>query len=407
MTKKILSLLMAALFFAGCNEDDNLPKENNERGIIFLTAEENRMARNSNVFAFKLLDAVNNGAEDNSQFAISPLSASMALSMALNGATGETLDEIEAALGFSGSTLDIINTFNNRLLTNFPKLDKTAKVNLANSLWLNGVTPLEQYKSTVAGNYKADIFTRDFSAASTLGDINSWCSGKTSGKIKEMFQELDPAQELILINAIYFKALWATPFTTVTPGTFTTQDGEEQTVDFMNGEQIGLYYVCDKFKAYGLYYGNRAFIYNVVVPEEGVTIDECIADISSGSWEHIGNDRGFFAELNITMPKFETSLKADITQALSATGIKKAFTPQAEFMNIIENDNVHINRVLQATTFKVDELGAEASSVTTIDGVTSALPMEKIDVVVDRPFLFFVRECSTGVILFAGKIGRI
>ena len=114
-------------------------------------------------------------------------------------------------------------------------------------------------------------------------------------------------------------------------------------------------------------------------------------------------------DLDLTMPMYETKFKADIIPALMSMGMRKAFSKElAAFNKIIEDKSLFINDVIQATTFKVDELGAEASAVTSVGGYeTDVNPFGKITLVVDRPFIFFVKEQSTETILFAGKMGEI
>ena len=410
MKKSFLLIFGIAAILASCTQDNG---GKNERGIIELSPVEKNISKQSNDFAFKLLDAANKTIDKETQIVVSPLSASLALSMAMNGAKGETLEEMMDVLGFSGTTIDEVNAFNKKLMSGMTQLDKTTKLNFANSLWLNNVTVQEAYKQTVEENYKTEIFTRDFAEAGTLDAINGWCSKATNKKIGKMYDKMPKDLIFMLLDAIYFKAEWATPFTKITDGKFTTENGDKQDVKFMSGKHDAKYYDSDKFKAYGLQYGNEAFSYYIVMPEEGVNVDECANILANGAWKEattIGNTiyKGY-VDLDLTMPMYETNFKADIIPTLKAMGIKKAFSNTlAEFPNIIEERDIFISHAMQATTFKVDELGAEASAVTSLGGYDMAVqPFEKIKLVVDRPFIFFVQEQSTGAILFIGKVGKI
>ncbi|MBO7301589.1 MAG: serpin family protein [Bacteroidaceae bacterium] len=401
MKKSFLFIL--GLTLLACTPDGG----KNERGIINLSPTEKVISKQSNNFAFGLLDATNTTLANNSQVVVSPLSASMALSMAMNGANGETLNEMMDILGFNGTTINEVNTFNNKLMKGLVQLDNTAKINIANSLWLNNITALDTYKQTITEMYDAEIFTQDF----TLDAINGWCSKATNGKIGSMYSKLAEDLRFLLLNAIYFKASWATPFTSIEDATFITENGEKQIVPFMNGKHYAKYYECGKFNIYGIPYGNEAFTYYIAMPNEGVSMNECTAELATGSWDDATTIENAmfkgFVDLNLTMPMYETNFKADLVEALKYMGINKAFSEAAEFPRIFNEGNVAISQVLQATTFKVDELGAEASAVTSVEGEITANYHEKIKLVVDRPFIFFVQEQSTGTILFAGKIGKI
>ena len=410
MKKSFLFILGLTALFTGCTQENS---GKNERGVIELSPVEKSISKQSNDFAFGLLNAASKNLADKQQIVVSPLSASMALSMAMNGATEETLEEMMEVLGFEGATIDEVNAFNKKLMTGLTQLDKTAKLSFANSLWLNNVTPQETYKETITNNYNAEIFTRDFAKRGTLDAINGWCSKATNGKIGRMYDELPAGLQFLLLDATYFKAEWATPFTKITDGKFTKENGEEQTVKFMNGEHEARYYDSEKFKAYGIQYGNEAFSYYIVMPEEEVTIDECAEELANGAWNEataMGNSiyKGY-VDLDLTMPMYETKFNADIIPALKSMGMKKAFSKEiATFNKILEDKSLFISKVTQATTFKVDELGAEASAVTSVGGYeTDVNPFGKITLVVDRPFIFFVKEQSTETILFAGKMGEI
>ena len=203
MKKSFLFILGLTALFTGCTQEDS---GKNERGVIELSPVEKSISKQSNDFAFGLLNAASKNLADKQQIVVSPLSASMALSMAMNGATGETLEEMMNVLGFEGATMDEVNAFNKKLMIGLTQLDKTAKLSFANSLWLNNVTPQETYKETITNNYNAEIFTRDFAKRGTLDAINGWCSKATNGKIGRMYDELPAGLQFLLLDATYFKA---------------------------------------------------------------------------------------------------------------------------------------------------------------------------------------------------------
>ena len=404
MKKLSIFLLCAVSLFCSCSDDDDTYK----RGYIELSSLEKEIAQQSKSFAFNLLNAVNDNTDDNSQVLVSPLSASFALSMAMNGASGETLNEFVDVLGFSGYSAGEINTFNRKLLGGLNRLDNSVKIEVSNSLWLNsGFSVLDSYRNAVKSDYKAQLQQVDFAQPSTLDAINSWCSRNTGGLVNNMLDYLSPDNMFLLINTLYFKAPWAAPFTTVKQGAFTTITGEEQTVDFMTGEQNARYYQSDRYTAAAITYGNGAFCYYVVLPNEGIDADECIDELAAGSWSDYRDYYYGIVNLKLSMPKFEISSKRYLASPLMGMGLNAAFLPGADLSNMTSIPTTHISNVLQGVVFKVDEMGAEAASATVITGDVAAPPPMNVELTVDRPFLFFVQEQSSGAILFAGKVGRI
>ena len=403
MKKLSIFLLGAVSLFCSCSDDDDTYK----RGYIELSSLEKEIAQQSKSFAFNLLNAVNDNTDDNSQVLVSPLSASFALSMAMNGASGETLNEFVDVLGFSGYSAGEINTFNRKLLGGLNRLDNSVKIEVSNSLWLNsGFSVLDSYRNAVKSDYKAQLQQVDFAQPSTLDAINSWCSRNTGGLVNNMLDYLSPDNMFLLINTLYFKAPWAAPFTTVKQGVFTTITGEEQSVDFMTGKHEARFYQNSYCTAAAIAYGNGAFCYYVVLPNEGIGADECIDELAAGSWQNSDSSYYGIVDLTLTMPMFEIVFKNDIASALKALGLSLPFDENADFSNMSVAP-VCLTEVLQSTIFKVDELGSKAASVSVGSGRLTYNPNPEKELTIDRPFLFFVQEQSSGAILFAGKVGRI
>ena len=411
MKKSFLFILGLTALLAGCTQEND---GNEIARLIELSQEEQKIVEQSNKFAFGLLNAACKNLDDKQQVLVSPFSASLALSMAMNGATGETLNEMMKVVGFEGTTLDEVNAFNEKLMKELIMVDKTTKISFANSLWLDNVTPQETYKATLDNHYNAEIFTRDFTTAGTLDAINGWCSKATNGNIRRMYDKLPNDLKFLLINTTYFKAEWAKPFTKITDGKFTKENGEVQTVTFMQGEHEAYYYKTDKFTLDVIYYRTGGFNFSIIMPNDGVSIDECMEELAGGALYHenlMNNaELGGYVDLDLTMPMYDAEFKTDIIPALMSMGIKKAFhETAAEFPNMIVEGDMYINHAMQATRFKVDELGAEASTATSVGGgdLLATAPPKKRKLVVDRPFIFCVKEQSTETILFAGKMGEI
>lgn len=390
------------------NDEDNQGQgnKNNPRHSINITQDEQEIIDAHKSNAFKLLKSANENLKDNDTFVISPLSASFALSMLVNGTADETLEASMKELGLQRHTIEELNLTNTKLIDSLNLLDKRAIVEIANSMWINnGETPLDSYTSVIKDYYKGDVINKDFNEKETLNAINNWCSKATKGNIKEFISEVPSNMPILLINAIYFKAPWNKPFSKDKKGTFTTISGEKQTVEYMSTTKETAYYKNGKCVALPISYGNNAFSLYILLPNDGISVDECIEDLASHYWID-DEENTYYADATIKMPKFSIVSNNSILSSLESSGIRRCFAKDANYTNLFRTASYVATDILQATTFVVDEEGTEASSSTLVGG-DLLIKFEKREFTVDRPFLFFVKEQSSGAILFAGKVGRI
>ncbi len=347
---------------------------------------------------------------------LSPLSASFALSMLANGAAGETRREIADVLGFDGTGMAEVNEYNRMLLTRLPDMDNTGIMAFANSLWLNsgygagGFDVYDEFENELVSNYDAVVYAYDF--ADGPGIINKWGSDMTNGLIPELLKELDADAQMALANALYFKGSWKNDFQEKLTKVefFTGADGSSRQVDMMNSRRGASYWAGEKYRLAELAYGNGAFSFQIVLPEDGVTIEELLESISGVEWlEAQANLEGRAIELKL--PKFNIEMNESLNGILASMGMKSMFY-NADFSNLSNFASV-VSNVRQATYFSLDEKGSEAAAVTVIGMVESAGPggehkePEYIPFHVTRPFLFVLKETSTNSILFIGKVTKL
>ena len=413
--------LVMGLTFPSCCSDD---EPNNDKPIveefkeetpkarvdIELTNAEKQLAGQSADFSIRLLQAANNTFTDNSQIVLSPLSASMALSMVGNGAVGETQEEILNTLGFNGFTAEDINLFNQKLMATLPDLDNTSTVSIANSLWMdNGYTVKDAFEQSLASGYDAEVRTEDFSNAKTVDLINEWCEAKTNGCIRDLIETLSPECRFVLMNALYFKGRWEEQFLSIKRKAFTAEEGFRQDVDYIIRNRAHYRYMgSELFTMAELPYGNGAYSFVVVLPKEEVDINDCITGLTGEKWlEAVNNMEPTL--INMELPKFKVKNQNSLSETLELMGMKKAFDLHADFSALSEQETF-ISDVLQANYLSVDENGTEAAAVTTVHMHGSNMSENEItpiDFHVNRPFLYFIKEKSTNTILFMGKIGQI
>ncbi len=368
-----------------------------------LTALEETVIQGSNQFGFRLLSHVV-GSDPTPNIVVSPLSASMALGMTLNGAADSTFEAMRSTLGFSGLTQEEINEAYRGLIDVLDDLDPVVRFDIANAIWANETATFHQsFFDAVAEAFGARVEASDFSDPATLEALNAWVAEKTDGKIAKILDQLDPQLVMLLLNAIYFDGRWTTQFDPedTAPGQFTRADGSEVTVDMMSLAE-GTFGLGggDGFQVAELPYGGSAYGMVILLPWEGdaralaASMDETAWDLAVASLHETEIDL-------LEIPKLSLTYDVYLNEALSDMGMDIAFGPGANFSNMgPEGEGYCIDFVRQKTFLEVDEAGTRAAAVTAVGiGPTSFNGM-----LVNRPFVFAIRERLSGTILFSGLI---
>lgn len=354
-----------------------------------------------------MLDFYNqNATEDN--FIISPLSAQFALGMLANGAEGNTLDELNNALGVS--SLNEFNSLNKRLLKQLPQVDKKSCFKAANSIWLQeGFDVLPSYYSTVSSHYQAEAATLDLTSIDGINEINKWCSSKTDGVIPQIVTEpYNDGISLVLLNALYFKGEWSKPFDSskTIEGDFYNADGTKSSVDKMCDKKIVDYYENEKLKMIRLNYGNSAYRMSFILPNENFTLSEALADIDKTEWDSWSKSGQNLTKCDLQLPKFKIEFFTEIDSYLKSLGVNDIYdSPKADFSSLSMTP-VCISGVCQKSVIEIDESGTVTASATIIGNSWADL-YENSEFSADRPFAFVIDEQSTGAILFVGAVNKL
>ena len=409
--KKLMFACAATLsMVAACQNDEGVNnKVPKEYKPIELTEAQTRMASESTDFAFRFFqtasEVLGKEEQNKNKLILSPVSASYALSMAANGAEGATLTELIEVLGFSGFSIDEINAYNQKLVQELVQQDNTTLLSMANSLWLlDDFQVLSTYRNALKKNYDAEV--RREERAKAKDAINAWCADKTNGCIPDFLKD-DPEGKALLLNALYFKGLWAEPFdkglTQNEP--FTNEDGTQTEVAMLNRQSGYLLAQNDLYATVRLPYGNGAFALQVILPQEGVSLAQCIEALNGASWQAL-QESMMWKEVDVKLPKFTIEdYQNSLIRVLMAMGVQEAFRNSADFSKMANKD-LMISSVDQSVYFRLDEEGTEAAAVTGI-GMSQALPQNPYGVYefhVDRPFLFLLTEKSTDSVLFMGQV---
>src|SRR5690606_5112159 len=220
---------------------------------------------------------------------LSPLSASMALGMAMSGARGPTFEGMRDALRFSGLQQDAINTSYRALMELLLGLDSNVEMRIGNSAWARTGFPFhESFMDTVRNAFDAEVATLDFDAPDASATINAWVSNSTNGRIEDIVPAAIPADAVLyLINAVYFKGDWKTPFDAkrTHDAPFHRADGSTVTARMMTREGGFHYTTNDDVEIAELRYGRGAFVMDVILPRSGRTAANLIATLDEDTWE--------------------------------------------------------------------------------------------------------------------------
>jgi serine protease inhibitor len=375
-----------------------------------LTASESALVTASNAFGIALFNQVRSEAPDHNIF-LSPTSAAMALGMTLNGAAGLTLDSMRVALQSAGVPLADLNAASRSLMDLLRGLDHSSEFLIANSIWAQlGIPWRQEFLDAGRVSFDAEIRSLDLQAPASVGTINDWVREKTRGKIPAILDQVASNEIMFLINAIYFKGRWRSAFDPdrTRPGTFRAGQGAPQTVPMMSREPDTLRYASrPELEAVELLYGNGAWAMTIILPREGRSLSEVTAGLTPARWQEWVQGLSS-VKMGLVMPKLRLEYKRELKDDLAALGMRRAFDPdRADFGNMVSGPlggNLYLTRATQKTFVDVNEEGTEAAAATSVGvGVTSA-PMT---VLVDRPFLFAIRERFSGTILFLGQITRV
>ncbi len=404
---RILTILIPGILMVGCGSSPtrpvrpSLPRSLSEQEVALIASD--------NSFGIKLFSAVS-AAEGATNIFISPLSVSMALGMTLNGAAGETYTAMHETLELAGLTEEEINQAYRSLIDLLTNLDPKVVFEIANSIWYRDTFPIEQSFVDVNQTYfDAEVRGLDFSLPEAADIINAWVDGQTQGRITEIVDSpIDAVTMMYLINAIYFKGDWTYRFkeSATEDRPFTLADGSTRQVPMMFLEDVTLAEGNgENYQAVDLAYGDSLFTMTIIVPDAGMDIEAFIADFDSDEWARLSGawrreKFGLFG-----MPKFTLEYEIRLNDVLKALGMEIAFDDYlADFTRMyVEEDqpNLFISEVKHKTFINVDEKGTEAAAVTSVEVGYRSGPESMI---VDRPFLFIIRERFTGTILFIGKM---
>ncbi|MEZ0396362.1 MAG: serpin family protein [Anaerolineales bacterium] len=409
-------LLLAALFSGAACSPRPAPLESRlsrDLAPAVLPADRQTLVAGNNAFALGLYTALR-GQDGN--LTASPYSISLALAMTRAGAAGETARQMDSALHFDLPPERLHPAFNALDLELASRSQAASdeahplQLNIANAVWAQQDHPFRsEYLDLLALNYGAAIFPADFvgQAEPARLEINRWVSDETEGKIRDLLAPgaLDASTRMVLVNAIYFKADWQTPFdpNDTYEAPFYLLDGSQVQVAMMHNELTLPYLRGDNFQAVELPYAGGTAAMTIIVPDAG-QFAAFEAAFDPAAYEAILAQMQP-TEVQLGLPKFTFRSQFDLAQTLAAMGMPAAFDPgQADFSGMDGARDLYISNVVHQAFIAVDEKGTEAAAATAVIMALSAVMPQGIPLEIDRPFLFVIRDLPTGQILFIGRV---
>ncbi len=368
-----------------------------------LTAGENAVIHANNGFAFELLREV---AEPGKNVFVSPLSVSMTLGMALNGAAGGTFEAMRSGLRLPDLAMGEINEGYRGVRDLLFRLDPSVQIAVANSVWMQqGYTFEARFSDAIRTHFDARAQTLDFADPGAKQAINGWVKDQTRGRIESIIQEIDQGSILFLLNAVYFEGDWTVQFdpAKTRPRPFflegSTDPVDVPTMSEPNGR--GATGSTETVQIAELPYGAEAFSMVILQPRSEGSLAGLVNSIDLAQWNAWTNGVAF-DKLPVQMPTFKLEHSVLLNTPLVKMGMGMAFDSEAaDFSRLTSDIETYISQVKHKTFLQVDEEGTVAAAVTSAGIQPIGVPS---GIVVNRPFLLAIRERLSGTILFLGAI---
>lgn len=403
MKNLLLFLSFVVFTTVSCQKDSEPSKTMKEPVAVKLSEKGKMVVANSNRFGIDLFRKV--AADEENNFMLSPLSASIALTMLLNGCNGDTYEQVHQMLGYGNLTQGEINQSYKSLVNQLLAADNAVEFSLANAVWYRlDFSVKTPFLDTMNANFEAHIQGLDFNTPEALDVINGWANEKTHHKIPVVLNEISSEAVMFLMNALYFKGSWTYRFDenqTFGQPFYITPDNPV-IVPAMHG-RLGVK-ICHKtgYSVMELPYGRQNFSMLFFLPSGN--IDDLIAGINIDDWQAVTaslDSMTLSTEIEVAIPKFRFAYEKMLNTALNALGMTDAFIPFTANLSGISDASIFVSFVKQNTFIDVNEEGTEAAAVTTIGIELTSMPDAFY---VNKPFVFAIREKTSNTILFIGKV---
>lgn len=371
---------------------------------------QNSIVESNNSFTFDVMRNINKDdiSKDGTNMFVSPFSIYDALAMAYDGAAKKTAKEMRSVMKFKKDQTESHDEFV-KLLNEYKKDNSVFTITNA-AVAQKNYNFLDSYMKCLK-DFDATISQADFSKPEERADavkkINDWVSKNTNKKITDLLSnnDIDELTRLILLNAIYFNANWSTEFKgeKTRQMTFYGKNSVEYVTDFMNGTQNVALCQSDDAQMMKIDYEKEKASMFIIMPKENVDIDKYISELDEQKFASLEKSMQTF-KADVSMPKFKIESRFEMKKVLMEMGIKAAFTKSADFSKMNGKSNLLIDEVIHKSFIEVSEKGTEAAAATAVVVREKSMVMkDNPKVVINRPFVFVIRENKNNAILFIGK----
>lgn len=423
----IVLILMVMLFFAGCG---GKTQEGNDALVDLMAGITSNDAEQKNIdlslmeessiavtdFSVKLFQ---DSLSERENTLVSPITVLYALAMTANGAEGESLAQIEEAIGLSREEMnDYLYAYRSQMQE---KVNNKCTLELVNSIWLKedeNLSVEQDFLQTNADYYDADIYRLPFDEAA-VRSVNDWVSESTDGTTDEILTQMPENAVMYLISATIMDARWSAPYDShqVREGVFTKEDGTTCQAEFMYETVYNKYLKDDNAQGFYKYYAGHGYAFAVLLPDEGISVSDYAASLTGDKLHNIlSDDDKTLVKVKTAIPKFETAYEMEMSDILKEMGIEDAFDGnKADFSGIgayIGADgekNLVINQLLHKTYIAVGEQGTKAGAVAVEEDCAAEAEeeMEIKTVYLDRPFIYMIIDWESKVPVFMGTVMEV
>jgi serine protease inhibitor len=421
MPKKMLACLIAAVTLvlpatAGCGRvapvtpialAAEVPAKGSAAGSV-----STRVVDATNDFGFRLARMLSPGTAEGNVL-ISPLSVAAALAMTREGAAGTTKDGITKALGLDGIPDDEVGGAYANMIASLPYQGRDLQLEVANALFADDAVAFKaDFLQRNRDWYAAQVTTLDLSAPAAKDAINAWVEERTHGRIDRIVERTE-GDVLELLNAVYFNGKWQDAFEKrrTQDGPFFPSAGTTITVPMMERSvKQGRYVRTETFQALELPYRGGRYGMVIVLPSPTSTLDAVTRDLTAEDWRDL-MDATTEIDGQIQLPRFRLEYDSDLKAPLTALGMGSAFNVGADLsrmVDAVQQGGLWLGTARHKAFVSVDESGTEAAAVTHVSvygGIGAVVaPPDFFSMIVQRPFLFAIRDDKTGALLFLGMV---
>ena len=402
MKKRILSILAAALTLAACTScsasfhSAKQLSTTQKAPAVSVTGSQQQDATQAYLnFTASLLQHTFSG--DN--LLLSPLSAADALCLTMEGAAGETRQQMETVLGEAETMGGYFSTIRGA---------SGEQLTMADSVWIRNDPALsvnDNFLAIAAGNYQAEVYSAPFDE-DTCSDINTWVEDQTDGEIQNLIEQINDDDIMYLINTTLFDAKWQNQYKSedIRDRTFTTKSGTQKDVQMMYSNE-NIYLENDFCTGLLKYYEGKDYAFVGLLPDDNVTISQLVDRLDGDTLHELINGR-ISAEVEAGIPVFTGDTKLDLAKILPDMGMPLAFSSGADFSEMATYDggNLYIGRVLHQTRIEVNAQGTKAAAATAVVMESGAVETSSnsYTVILNRPFVYMIVDMEQEIPVFIG-----